>query len=524
MKKLLFVLMIVVMLSFIFVGCLPVTPSEGEGEGEDEGESEIPAVSIYVEGEYADPITGDIWVRGCDNLDVTVTFAEAIEEGQNVWIRLNTGGKPFALLNSWILAEGNGTEFVAKDFNFPCTKDDCPPLCIEVMVGDVCCSEVIYHEVRMIDSLSPYALLYVGAEDCGPCDDTVKIIINSSVTGECGAEEGCCGDSCSGFASWTIDIFDEEPSGELCQLPCDSPVDSLFGTECPIFGETVCLEKGKYYVVATLLDNAGNQTKYFATVDTSIPCLPETVGIELAFPSFSDSYFTTSVSVSSDYDFLNGDFGGWCVDAFTYISVGTDYSNTNIYSSLDTSNLPDCIQERPWGSINWLINYWTTLTPPNTNVPFTWQEVQLAIWNLVHNNIHPDTCILQGCGGFGNQLMHDEDNVVALYASAYANSGYVPGSDELVAVILLVNGICPDGDTNTGNNDPDSKQMTFIGIPKNELDCHSLEVIEYIPNGQGCADWQNPVNESMGDLTIGNCGNFDLQIIIDDPNVIVEAF
>ena len=36
MKKLLLVLLVAALASFLFVGCMPVTPSEGEGEGEAE--------------------------------------------------------------------------------------------------------------------------------------------------------------------------------------------------------------------------------------------------------------------------------------------------------------------------------------------------------------------------------------------------------------------------------------------------------------------------------------------------------
>ena len=47
MKKLLLVLLMITIASFLFVGCLPVTPSEGEGEGEVEVE-----VSLTFDNEY----------------------------------------------------------------------------------------------------------------------------------------------------------------------------------------------------------------------------------------------------------------------------------------------------------------------------------------------------------------------------------------------------------------------------------------------------------------------------------------
>ncbi len=40
MKKILLVFLVVILASFLFIGCLPTTPTEGEGEGESE-ESEV---------------------------------------------------------------------------------------------------------------------------------------------------------------------------------------------------------------------------------------------------------------------------------------------------------------------------------------------------------------------------------------------------------------------------------------------------------------------------------------------------
>ena len=59
MKKLLLVLLVVTLASFLFVGCLPVTPSEGEGEGEGEGE-----VAVTVEIEGAVVVDGKTYVSG----------------------------------------------------------------------------------------------------------------------------------------------------------------------------------------------------------------------------------------------------------------------------------------------------------------------------------------------------------------------------------------------------------------------------------------------------------------------------
>ena len=74
MKKLLLVLLVITLASFLFVGCIPVTPAEGEGEGEGEAESVCPTVSVATEVE----IGGKKYIKGGTRV-ITVTFAEATE-------------------------------------------------------------------------------------------------------------------------------------------------------------------------------------------------------------------------------------------------------------------------------------------------------------------------------------------------------------------------------------------------------------------------------------------------------------
>jgi hypothetical protein len=255
MKKLLLVLAVVAMASFLLVGCLPgMTPDP---------------VFIAVEDEYPDALTGKIYIR-CDELDITVTFAEAIAEDQDVWVRYASGSD----YCDWYQAVGTGTVFVAEDVMVAC-KDcpECGPVCIEVMVGDVCCAEVIYHEVRMIDDEAPLLALYLTVVDCGPCDDMANIFFTSSKMGECDVEEECCYDDCSGVESWTVKVwgpvYSEEEWDDI-DLVCDTPCFEYEAT-CPIDGSTGCLdclvfgyESGEeviaavYYVEVTMSDNVGN--------------------------------------------------------------------------------------------------------------------------------------------------------------------------------------------------------------------------------------------------------------------------
>lgn len=267
MKKLLLVLAVVAMASFLLVGCLPgMTPEEEE----EEEEEIVPVVKIAVEEEYPDTVTGKIYIR-CDELDVTVTFTEAVEEDQDVWVQWSDGGTE----GGWQLTTPNEalTEFVAEGFWFPCGEGDCNPICIEVLVGDVCCAEVIYHEVRIIDDEEPLLALYLTVEDCGVCDDMANISFTSSKMGECDVEEECCYDDCSGVEGWTVKVwgpaFTEDEWDDIDPV-CDTPCFETDGT-CPIDGETGCLDclvfgydsgevviGAAYYVEVSMSDNVGN--------------------------------------------------------------------------------------------------------------------------------------------------------------------------------------------------------------------------------------------------------------------------
>jgi len=251
MKKLLLVLLVVALASFLFVGCLPTTPSEGEDEGQ--GEPEVPTITIKVQDEYDNGL-GDIYIR-CDELLYTVTFAEALAADQDVWLRFTDSNGE----SGWILTSGSGTEFTVTAHPEVCPPD-CEPICIEVMVGDICCSEVLYHETRIVDSEDPYVTLYVEAEDCGECDDMVNISFYSSKLGECDVEEDCCGDDCSGVAGWTAKLWadgtDPVCDGYCVELEGNCPVDASTGClDCLVWPDT---GEAIYWVEVEMSDNVGN--------------------------------------------------------------------------------------------------------------------------------------------------------------------------------------------------------------------------------------------------------------------------
>jgi len=90
---------------------------------------------------------------------------------------------------------------------------------------------------------------------------------STSTDPECGESEECCGDDCSALASWSIDIYKEDPFDECCNVPCIEPIDSCSGTACSISCEIICLEAGIYKVVITLVDAVGNKTRYYGIME-----------------------------------------------------------------------------------------------------------------------------------------------------------------------------------------------------------------------------------------------------------------
>ena len=80
MKKLLLVLLVVTLASFLFVGCLPTTPAEGEGEGEGEGECET---TVEIDGAVV--VDGKTYVSG-GNHTITVTFCAPVVGGVSAFV------------------------------------------------------------------------------------------------------------------------------------------------------------------------------------------------------------------------------------------------------------------------------------------------------------------------------------------------------------------------------------------------------------------------------------------------------
>ncbi|HBY56744.1 MAG TPA: hypothetical protein DEG96_02605 [Candidatus Atribacteria bacterium] len=289
MKKLLLVLFVVALASFLFVGCLPgVTPGEDEGEDEVEGEVEQ-AVTIEIEDQY--PADVKEFIRA-DVLKVTVTFAEAIPEDKSVtfqakeaWVSAPAVGDVVVLFPDttrkvWS-TDDPATETVEVGYDFgdanvynssPALSSlgDCEEICLYVTIADCCEPSLneVYTEVVKLDNTPPLVDLNITFKDCevDECDPVpgAYFTFAPNTYGTC-PEVPCCVEECSGIAKWSI----VDPA--MCN-PCP-PVE---GTGCPegTF-DCGCLLYPKtdtkdYTLVFTFADNVGNKIvdTWKITVDT----------------------------------------------------------------------------------------------------------------------------------------------------------------------------------------------------------------------------------------------------------------
>ena len=261
MKKLLLVLLVVTLASFLFVGCLPVTPSEGEGEGEGEGE-----VGVTVEIEDAVVVDGKTYVSGGAHT-ITVTFPAPVVGGVEAYISSCTGD----YRDSYVVLFPNADKTVwvgSGDFGW---GSGCCASYVEIASGE-CDADVCIWFPVIVDSCDPFAEIEITADacECEGCEITFATVTDPE---ECADDILCCDDTCSGLASWSVVLYDGYPFDECCDPSvCEEPIGSCSGTDCPILCSTECLPAGTYYAVVTLVDNVGNETVYYAEIVLGEDC------------------------------------------------------------------------------------------------------------------------------------------------------------------------------------------------------------------------------------------------------------
>ena len=272
MKKLLLVLLVVILASFLFVGCLPTTPAEGEGEGEGEGE-----VGVTVDIEGAVVVDGKTYVSGGAHT-ITVTFPAPVVGGVGAYItdcsgdysKLEVNGNFDCGSEVVLFPNADRTIWTGSGEFGPCGGGCCASY-VEVWSGE-CIDEVCIWFPVIVDSCTPFAEIEVTAEacECEGCEITFESIAESF---DCEADEECCGDECSGLASWSVVLYDGYPFDECCDPSiCEEPIGSCSGTDCPLECTTECLDEGTYYAVITLVDNVGLETVYYAKIVLGADC------------------------------------------------------------------------------------------------------------------------------------------------------------------------------------------------------------------------------------------------------------
>jgi hypothetical protein len=268
MKKLLLVLMVVAMASFLFVGCLGTGIIDDDGDdGDDDG---LVEVAITFDKEYTN--AGGVTFVPCGDT-VTVAFPTAVETDYVVYIaqRVETVGVMSYVNKVAATPNADRTVWTAKAYTIIPLEGECEPICLVALVKHPCCppvEEIL--RVVTVDCTAPVLDLFVKFTDCAdvcvipdPCVPTVPgayMEWTSRTTGLCDTVD-CCKDACSGVNGWSLVI---DP--DVCLGPCDTET----GTGCPVEGafECGCLSyndgkdpavlTGIHYVDFSFEDNVGN--------------------------------------------------------------------------------------------------------------------------------------------------------------------------------------------------------------------------------------------------------------------------
>jgi len=270
MKKLLLVLLVVALAAFLLVGCVPVTPGEGEGEGE--GEVEI-CPTVAVTSQVA--VGGKNYIK-TGTQTITVTFAVPTEPVA-VYVGGNLKGVP-ATGDVEVVMYANAAKTIYtgtfKFFGDAEADIDCSEAYIYVETCDAC--DYCKYPYT-VDNTGPASEIKINKTACA-CAGTCTLTFDSTADTTVCTTLTCCGDYCSGFASYSIDLYTKKPFDVCCDVPCTTPAYSCTGTACPINCDLTCITGTDtitpkvYYMVATLLDNVGNRTRYYASLTLDSAC------------------------------------------------------------------------------------------------------------------------------------------------------------------------------------------------------------------------------------------------------------
>jgi len=278
MKKLLLVLLVVALASFLLVGCLGEgTVSDTEDEDEDEGEGEVAICpTVAVTSQVA--VGGKTYIKA-GSQTITVTFAvptEPVSVFIGGAIRGNPEGVPEDAKEVVMYTADGGLTYTGT-FKFgqgygDVVFADCNEDYIYVLTCDTCAP---CKSPYIVDNTGPATEIKITSKACTcvGCDLTFKTPTDTAV---CGVTTACCDDYCSGFASYTIDLYTADPFDLCCDVPCITPKYSCTpGVACPVDCVLSCVDNvtyKKYWTVVTLLDVVGNKTRYYSIIELDSAC------------------------------------------------------------------------------------------------------------------------------------------------------------------------------------------------------------------------------------------------------------
>lgn len=255
MKKLLIVLIAVAMASFLFVGCLGVTPDPDEPVDPDE-----PGICPKVEVTSEVEVEGKNYIKG-GKQKITVTFAVPTEP-VSVYVGFDIKTFIYILPGYYyevVMYPNDDKTIYTGDFVFTeYVGNDCNEAYIYVGTCETC--DYCKYPYT-VDNIAPYANIEITNIIC-TCPENSYLKFDSAWTGDPG---GCCGDTCSELASWIIGIYDRDPfdlQGDV--NPCAKLLDSVEGIACPILWITDCKNdwlQRDYHVLIELKDVVGNSIK-----------------------------------------------------------------------------------------------------------------------------------------------------------------------------------------------------------------------------------------------------------------------
>jgi hypothetical protein len=256
MKKLLLVLLVVALAAFLLVGCIPggtvppVTPVAG---------TDCPT-TVKVSGEVL--IAGKNYLKGGVSQTITVTFA--VETAPvSVYVGADIDDKAAGLVPSTadeVVMYTTDNKVYTGTYTF---KGLCATDYIYVETCGTCAACKYPYTV---DSVAPAAPIRICAADCAAiCGGCALTFASTTTTAAC-TETSNCVETCSGLATWNIDIYSNyDPT--CCSTACGGAlIDSSSGTTCPISWTTACLSTDTgdeiVYAIVTLADKVGNSAKF----------------------------------------------------------------------------------------------------------------------------------------------------------------------------------------------------------------------------------------------------------------------